>query len=797
MIEKFSQTIIEHKIWIILCSLLIVIAAAAGLPKVKFSSDYRIFFSDDNPHLQAYENLQANFTKADNVMFVVAPNEGAVFTPETLSMVEALTEQAWQLPYSVRVDSITNYQHTVADGDDLLVDNLVSGALVRSPDELIHAKQVALAEPSLLKRLISSKADVTAVNVSFEMPGLEPAEETPAIALAAQKLQQDFLQRYPDIDIRLAGQIVMDNAFKDAAIFDLTHIVPLAFIIAILCIALYMLQASGSFITLASGTSIALIIIIASILFAQGISAWLGMDITNASANAPTMVLTLAVADSIHILASFFLQMQRGKDKRSAILESLRINHQPVFLTSVTTIIGFLSLNFSDSPPFRELGNTVAIGVAGAWLFSITLLPALIMLLPIRVKALSEEARGWPLRLADWIILRSRKILILSIVIMSACVAFLPQNELNDIWSEYFDESMQARQDSDFTRDRLTGLGSISFVLKSTEDGGVSDPAFLKALDKAARWLDDQTEIAHVDVFSNVMKRLNKSMQMDDPSAYVLPEQKDLAAQYILLYEMSLPYGLDLNNQVNLNKSESRITATLERVSTAEILALQDRANAWFKNNIPNYSMSHGASSDVMFAHIGQSNIYSMLQGTGIALIIISIVLAFSLRSAYYGMISLLPNLLPALVGFGIWGMFVGKIGLGLSVVFGMTLGIVVDYSVHFLSKFLRAKRENELSTEDAIRYAFNSVGVALSVTTLILFANFGILAFSDYGMNADMGLMTAVTIVVALLVDFFFLPPLLLFLVGNKKKRIHKKAQKHAAYTAALSESTIAVEAH
>ena len=187
-----------------------------------------------------------------------------------------------------------------------------------------------------------------------------------------------------------------------------------------------------------------------------------------------------------------------------------------------------------------------------------------------------------------------------------------------------------------------------------------------------------------------------------------------------------------------------------------------------------------------MFAHIGQSNIRSMLEGTSYAILLISIVLAFSLRSSYYGVISLLPNILPAIIGFGLWGYFVGQIGLGLSMVFGMTLGIVVDFTVHFLSKFLRAKRENEFDTADAIRYAFNSVGIALVVTTFILFANFGILAFSDYGMNAQMGLMTAVTIVVALLVDFFFLPPLLLLLVQNKKKRMAKKERKLESRNAA-----------
>ena len=777
MIDKVSQFIVRQKFFVILISFIIVFLAASGLPKTKFSSDYRIFFSDDNENLKAFEDLQATFTRSDNVMFVLAPKDGQIFTPSNLSIIEELTEQAWQLPYSTRVDSVTNYQHTIAEDDDLLVDNLVSDALNLSEQELDFAKFVALNEPALLNRLIAEKADVTAINVSMEMPGIDPSKETPEIALAAYAMQSQFKEHYPDMKIYLAGQIIVDNAFKEASIYDLTHIVPLALLITLICIAAYMYAASASITTVISGTSTVFIIIIASIFFAIGISAWLGIDITTASANAPTMILTLAVADSIHILASFFQQMQAGKNKASAMVESLRINQQPVFLTSITTIIGFLSLNFSDSPPFRDLGNIVAIGVAGAWIFSVWLLPALVVALPFKVKALGEheQANSWPKKLASGIIKRSKLMLISSIAIMTVFISFLPQNELNDVWVEYFDESMRAREAADFTRARLTGLGNISFIVSASEAGGISRPEYLKGLEKAAIWLRAQPEVQHVSSFSDVMKRLNKNMYGDAEEAYRLPENAELAAQYLLLYEMSLPFGLDLNNQVNFDKSETRLTGSLSKTSTAKLLELQTRSTEWFRNNIPELEFSSGASSDVMFAHIGQSNIRSMLQGTFIALIIISCILAISLKSVYYGIISILPNLLPALVAFGIWGIVNGQIGIGLSVVFGMTLGIVVDYSVHFLSKFLRAKRENKLSTEDAIHYAFNTVGVALFVTTIILFANFSVLALSDFSMNSDMGLMTAVTIIVALLVDFFFLPPLLLYLVDNKKKRIKK----------------------
>ena len=775
MFERFSEQIINYRLLIIITSLFVVILAASGLSQTKFSSDYRIYFSEDNTHLKAYEDLQATFTKSDNVMFVIAPKNGQVFTQSTLSAIEELTDMAWKLPYSIRVDSITNYQHTIAEDDDLLVDDLVSKALKRTDEELNLAKEVALNEPSLAGRIISHSADVTGVNVSMEMPGLDPSTETPEVSYAAYDIQSYIQDKYQELDIYVTGQIIMDNTFKDAAIYDLTHIMPLAFLIATLCMALYVFIASGSIVTLFSGTFSILIIIIASILFAQGIASWLHIDITTASANAPTMILTLAIADSIHILASFFQQMQQGKTKAEAISESLRINQQPVFLTSITTVIGFLSLNFSDSPPFRDLGNIVAIGVIGAWLFSVLLLPALIMYLPFKVKQRAASQSRWTEVLANWVIKYSKKIFIFSMLIMGICITFLPQNELNDIWIDYFDTSMKQRQSADFTRERLTGLGNISFIVSAKDGGSITEPSYLADLEKAAIWLRQQPEIQHVSSFTDVMKRLNKNLYGDLEEQYRLPENAELAAQYLLLYEMSLPFGLDLNNQVDMNKTQTLLQGSLAKVSTSELLQLQERAIAWFTLSLPNLNFSHGASSDIMFAHIGQSNILSMLEGTFIALLLISIVLGVSLRSAYYGTISLLPNLLPALVAFGIWGMTVAQIGLGLSVVFGMTLGIVVDYTVHFLSKFLRAKRENQLSTEDAIRYAFSTVGVALLVTTFILFANFAILTISDFSMNADMGLMTAVTIVVALLVDFFFLPPLLLFLVRNHKKTSSK----------------------
>jgi hypothetical protein len=257
-------------------------------------------------------------------------------------------------------------------------------------------------------------------------------------------------------------------------------------------------------------------------------------------------------------------------------------------------------------------------------------------------------------------------------------------------------------------------------------------------------------------------------MHEDDDSWYRLPDQRDLSAQYLLLYEFSLPFGLDLNNQINVKKSATRFTVTLESISTKELLALEEAAQAWLAEHAPGMQIE-GASPSVMFAHIGERNIKSMLKGTTLALVMISFILIFALRTLRIGSISLLPNLVPIGMAFGIWGLLVGEVGLALSVVSGMTLGIVVDDTVHFLSKFLRARREKGLSAEDAVRYAFSTVGTALWVTSLVLIIGFGILTFSHFQMNAGMGLLTAITLGLALLADFLFLPPLLMVFGGKK----------------------------
>jgi predicted RND superfamily exporter protein len=757
--QRYIDFVIAHPWRIFFLTLLVVMSAGSGGRFIEFTNDYRVFFSEDNPELQAFEAMQDIYTKTDNVLFVIEPEHGEVFKPETLAMVAELTELSWQIPYSTRVDSITNFQHTVAEGDDLLVGNLVDDVSALSVDDIAYVRDVALNEPLLVRRLISPSAHVTGINVTIQLPG-KSLTEVPEVAKFAREAAAQLEAQYPNHKIYTTGLAMMNNAFGESSQNDMATLVPMMFLTIIVVLGLLLRSFSA---TLSS-----VVMIFFTILFAMGLMGWLGWKLTPASASAPTIIMTMAVADTVHLLVTFLHNLRKGMAKSDAMADSLRINIQPIFITSVTTAIGFLSMNFSDVPPFHDLGNVVAMGVLFAFVLSVSTLPAMMMVMPLRVKAHTVKNNGAMASFASFVIDQRKTLLVVMGVLALSLMAFLPQNKLDDQFVEYFDESVDFRQATDFSSQNLSGIYTLQYSLEQGESGGVSDPVFLQGVDQFSQWLRTQPEVMHVQTISDTFKRLNKNMHGDDPAFYRLPESRELAAQYLLLYELSLPYGLDLNDQIDIDKGQTRLNITVENSHTEEMLALEKRMSAWLDKNLADVTYT-AASPSLMFAHIGQRNVSSMLMGTTLALIIISFILVFALRSSRIGLISLAPNLIPAGMAFGLWGLMVGQVGLSLSVVASMTLGIVVDDTVHFLSKYLRARREKGLDEKEAVRYAFNTVGIALWVTSLVLVMGFWVLSQSHFSLNSDMGAMAAITIAIALIMDFLFLPPLLMRLEENR----------------------------
>tara|TARA_B100001964_G_scaffold245786_1_gene336104 strand:+ start:631 stop:2940 length:2310 start_codon:yes stop_codon:yes gene_type:complete len=762
--RAFATALLKYR-WLILLSTLAVTGlAGSGLQFIEISTEPRDNFGPDNPQLVAFENLEETFSRVENIFFAIAPDDGQVFTPRVLKIIEDLTGEAWRTPYVKRVDSLTNYQHTIADGDDLLVENLAGFPESMSQAELAGIRDIAINEPLVVHRLVSEDGTVVGINIDFLINASE-ADAHVKSANWAKRKKTEIMQAHPDIKVYATGAIMISEAFSSSVQQDLVTQVPLMYLLVVFVLALLLRSAIGVL-------AIVLTTLL-SIISAMGLAGWLGISISPMSANTPTIILTVVVAHGIHLMVSFYQSIRAGDSKETSILDAVDINTQPVFLTSLSTAIGFLSLNIlADVPPIQDTGNMVAIGVLFGFIYSLTFLPALIYILPNRVKQGKSIAAASMGNFAEMVIANRTFLMSVTSMVVIGLMILAPMNIISDQFSKYFEEGTALRDDTDFTDQNLGGLYSIEYSLDSGEAQGVSGPEYLKVVENFAQWLRNKEQVHHVNTYTDIVKRLNKNLHDDDPAFYSLPESKELAAQYLLLYELSLPFGLDLTNQLNFDKSASRMTISLPSMGTPDFIALQDEGKTWLRENAPAFEQE-GSSLSLMFTHIGIRGMQGSIKGALIALVLIALVLMVSLRSFKMGMISLIPNMLPGITGFGVWYLLDGKVGQSMSMVLGITMGIVVDDTVHFLSKYLRARRDRGLSAEDAVRYAFRSVGVALWITTLVLVAGFLMLSTSDFQMNGHMGLLVAIVIGIALILDFLLLPPLLILLDRDKPEPV------------------------
>jgi uncharacterized protein len=766
LLMNYIDFILARRLWVIIGVVIASIAASSGAVYLTMASDYRIFFGPDNPDLKIWDDYQATFSKNDNVFFVLQYPEGEAFDQAMAVVIEDLTERAWALPNATRVDSISNFQRTLVIEDFLEVEDLITGAADLSPEALRERSDFAVTEPALYRAILSEDLRTTGVNVTIELQG-NPDTEGRRTAIAAYAMADEIRAIYPDLKIAMNGSMIMNYGFVQSGERDAMTLIPGMYLL-MLVLTLVMLR---SF----SGMVATLITIVFSTTVALGIAGFLGMRMAPVAIIAPNIILTLAIADCIHIISSVQKHLRAGMEKTEAIKEALRKNFTAVFITSATTAVGFLTLNFSDALPFQYLGNITAFGVLAAWILAITFVPAFLSYMPLKPATAPRE--GWLVafmgRFADFTIHRAPSILVVSSLVSAGLIALALTNNLDDRFSRYFGEELQVRQDIDFVSENLRGQDIFEYEIRAGLPGGINNPDYLKTLDNFVTWLRVQPEVDQVSAFSDVIKRLNQNMNADDRAFYTIPDSPELAAQYLLLYELSLPFGLDLNNQINIDKSSTRLSVIIKDINIVAQGEFHARVEGWIAANAPEGLIQPPTGISLLFAKLTLRNITDMITGNIVAVVVISLLMMLTLRSFSIGIISVVTNAVPVMITFGLWAVFVGQIGLAAAVIGAASLGIVVDDSVHFLTKYLRGRREKDLNKEDAIRYAFSEVGEAIVFTSIIVGAGFALISFSTFQVNAQLGLLTAITVIVAMFFDFLVLPAILL--LGTTRTKSQK----------------------
>ncbi len=772
MEKHLSELAVRYRWFLLTLTLLSSIFATYGMKNFQFDGSPKAFVDDDNEGFSLLSELEATFGRTNNAVVLIGPKDEVawgeknnfVFVPDQLDMLAEFTDKAWLLPNSQRVDSIINHQHSWGDEDNLYVESLLEEPAGLSLDNIQQAQNILLNEPVVVKRILTEDGNYAALIIQFAVLDTDQ-EAANASGRALYALVDELEAKYPQVEIYPSGTIVNNFVTMELAYEDTSKVVGLMYLAMFVLLAI-LLRSSLAMMSI-------VVVTVISVMAGIGLACWFGAIFTSLTMSAISIVITVTIAHCVHIFMGFFKNYHAEDKKTEALLDTLSINLQPVFLTSFTTVVGFFSMNLSDMPPMRDLGNISAAGVAVAFFCTYTLLPAMIASLPFKPQV-QKERQGFTAymgKIADFVVHYYRQLLIFCVLLSGASLYLSLQNIVNTDLSAAIDRPHFIRDDNDKVDDQLGGIFNIQYQLPAAEGKKITDPEYLQALEAFTQYLREQDEVKNVFSFSDVIKRLNQNLHANDGDFFRVPDSAELAAQYLLLYEMSLPQGMDLSNQIAADKESTRLVVTFEKMDTESVREFWQRLYSWQEQNLPEYMHYRGTSYTTIWTDLTKTVLLSSIKGALLALFLISFILILVFRSVKLGLISLVPNVLPAAVGFAFWYLYSGELNFGLMMVLTITIGIVVDDTVHFLSKYQRALRDSAGDAKEAVRQAFANVGPALFVTTLVLITGFSILMYSQFFDNSTQGLLICVVLVAALFLDFFMLPPLLLLFSKWKEK--------------------------
>ncbi len=757
--KKITQLTLNRPWTSFILGLIILFSLMPGLLRVESDFSYRIWFRDSEPLIKRYDNFQAKFGNDDLINIIVHSPDG-IFDKSSIELIQKLTDELWKVSDVISVDSLTNYQWTSASEDELTIEDFIGED--HSQETLLEKKNLALNDKTLPDYLINRGATVTNIYAKIK-PHFDGAPDDKLIIAQTREMIKKIKETLPQGDthkIYTNGSLDINNTFREVSEHDVATIFPIVFLIIILFL-IYVFR------TLI-GVALPLFIITVTTLATFGLAGYLGIKFNNLIAMVPTILIAIAIADSVHILVSYFQFRSSGENERDATRKAFEKNFKPTLLTSISTAIGFFSCTTSDLIPLRDLGILAGFGTLFAWLFTVLFMTPILSKLKVNYKRKSiENSNSSHLATATKlinIIDKYKYLVLIGTLVSSFFLAYLGyKNEVNSNPYTYFTETVPLRVSNDFTLKNLGGFYGPQVVINSGEKDGIKNPDFLKKVDQFQNWLEEKEYISRVTSIVEVVKAMNKSMHADQESYYRIPDNRKTIAELLFLYSMSLPQGKDLKDRMTIEKDSLRMAIlwTLQgsKESLAKMKMIEEKASDFGLDAVVTGKIP-------IYQNMTTFVVKSFFSSIALALIGISLLLIFIFKSIKLGLISMIPNVVPLAIGAGLMKILNTPIDVGTALVSSVCLGIVVDDTIHFLNSFNTLKQSG-LDTKEALSRVLASTGPALIWTTLILAVGFGALIIAEFTPNMNFGLFTAIVLLVALVIDLIFLPALLL--VGRK----------------------------
>lgn len=745
------------------------------LPTLTVDTSNDAFYHPDDPIRVAYNDFQQQFGKDDRIVIAIQPDE--IFNSATLQQIRDLQQDLdRQVPHLSKTTSLLNARYTSSVDDELLVEDFIE-QIPQLSQPLAELKNKAEANAFYQDFLLSSDGSFTFINIEPLATKLNDNNELQFISTREYREMMQAIEpildeyRSEDFKLFVAGFPVITDRLTQAIEKTLVELTPLTILINLAFLFLLFRRFSG--------VVYPTLIAVMSIVSAVGIMTWLSIPLDLVTTIIPTLLSVVAIADSVHLLTTFYREHDRnGGDKEAAIAHAMSRNGLAILMTSVTTSAGLASFLVADLAPVYHLGIVAPAGIMLAFLFSVTLLPALLAIFPVKVKPAGQDASRFADGLLDWVTEFScshyKAILVGSAALLLVGITGAFQLQLSHNALTWLPEDSPVRHDTVVIDQVIGGAVPIEVIVDSGESGGIYEPELMQRLETSATIIDglgtETIPIGNSNSVTTVIKEVNQALQDNDPLHYVIPDSRELIAQELLLFEISA--ADELFQLVDDEYSKLRFTIMLPFADAIQLKPVLDRVREHFQSNYADLDVTLTGIAPMLVGTM-YDVITTMFKSYGFALITITVLMIIFIGTVRFGLLSMAPNLLPIILVMGMMGWVGIPFDFSNMLVGSVAIGLVVDDTIHFLHNL---KRYLDISGDikQAIRQTLHTAGRAIFITSLVIISGMAVAMNADLNSTVNFGLITACAIVMALLADFFLVPAIMMLLYRAKDKSQH-----------------------
>ncbi len=744
--------------------ILTVLSLWLAATRLSFTFDFERFFPEGDPDLEFFLDFRRKFEPDDNFLLLAVPSKDGVFKQDYLQRFDSLTVNIpREVPHLVSGMSLTRFMYPIYIpffNSLTTIDAIHIDDPERYPSDSIRI----MNDERMLNNLIDKKA----TTLVLLLKTIDNPQQGEAEAIVAGIRKQ--LEKYGFEEYHMLGRVNFQTEIVQISTreFILSSVIS-AILVAFIMFLIFR-RWGGILVSLSS-------LLLGMILFVGFLALW-GQQLDAIAALYPVIMIIVGTSDVVHLMTKYVHELKAGLDRQAALKKTMREIGLALFLTSFTTAIGFLSLMTSKIPPIRTFGIGACVGVIIAYLTVIFFTTAILTMFK------SEQIIKWRDRGSFWdpilqkieaaTRLKGRMIFASTTLLIALCLWGISMISTNYKIGDTLPLRSKVTEDFRFFENKFSGFRPLELAIMVQGDYKADDFVILQDMDRLEQHLRSYPSILSVNSTTTIYKSINRAFGGDNVLNYKMPQDTAVFNKYKVFAEKFQEQAG--NVLVSKDGKNARISARILDIGGDSIQQIITETDRWIAQNIDSTHMKiRQTGTGVIVDKNSQYVRDSLLQGLGIAVALICLLMAIIFKNWKMFLISIIPNLIPLFISGALLGFLGIELEAGTAIIFAIVFGIAVDDTIHFLSKY-RICRYDGMGIEQAISTTFKESGQAMILTSLILFFGFLVLLFSSHPPSITIGLLISVTLFTALLADLYLIAPLIRFFY---KKELLEEQQK------------------